>query len=137
MSGTHAHTIQVGTVSLLEPSLVQLELEEGKEVDTQDVIEINDTCMKLSNDQAYAQLILMNKPGVGSTPDARKLSAQIHTKYPILAVALVVSSLSEKLIANFYIKFNRPAVPTRMFTNEKEALNWLHEQLRLYKKKGG
>ncbi|MGZ3885614.1 MAG: DUF7793 family protein [Bacteroidia bacterium] len=43
-----------------------------------------------------------------------------------MADALITDSLAMRLIANSYIKFNRPEVPTRMFSDEKKAIEWLH-----------
>jgi len=41
------------------------------------------------------------------------------------ADAFVVRSTALKIIANFYLSFNKPERPTRMFADEKEALAWL------------
>lgn len=41
------------------------------------------------------------------------------------ADAFMISSGAMQLIANFYLKINRPQRPTRMFSNEKEAIKWL------------
>ena len=41
------------------------------------------------------------------------------------ADAFMINSLALQLIANFYLSFNKPERPTRMFTNEVEAVKWL------------
>jgi hypothetical protein len=41
------------------------------------------------------------------------------------ADAFIVRSNAMQFIANFYFKVNKPKRPTRMFTNEKAALQWL------------
>lgn len=41
------------------------------------------------------------------------------------ADAFIIQTTAMKLISNFYMKFNKPARPTRMFTNEEEAIEWL------------
>lgn len=46
-----------------------------------------------------------------------------------LAVALVVSSPLSRMIGNFYLGFNRPNVPTRLFDDEASALTWLEKFL--------
>jgi hypothetical protein len=43
----------------------------------------------------------------------------------VSAEAFVAENFSHKLIGNFYLQFNRPARPTRVFTTEEEALDWL------------
>jgi hypothetical protein len=44
-----------------------------------------------------------------------------------LADAFVTNNLPERMIANFYIQFNKPAIPTRLFRDEFSALRWLQE----------
>ena len=42
-----------------------------------------------------------------------------------IATAVIVKSLSAKLIANFFINVTKPKVNTKLFTNESEAVNWI------------
>lgn len=41
------------------------------------------------------------------------------------ADAFMITSVVMKLIANFYLKVNKPERPTKMFTHENEAIKWL------------
>jgi hypothetical protein len=41
------------------------------------------------------------------------------------AEAYIISSLAERLISEFYLNIEKPKRPTKMFTNEKEAIEWL------------
>ncbi len=43
----------------------------------------------------------------------------------IAAMAIMVSSLSTRLIGNFFIKIHKPYFPSRLFTSEAEAIEWL------------
>lgn len=58
--------------------------------------------------------------------EAKKYSAtpagQIYTS----ANAIVIHSLASRLGANFFIRFNKPATPTRVFNTIEEAAQWLH-----------
>ncbi|WP_461491988.1 DUF7793 family protein [Pontibacter sp. HJ8] len=45
----------------------------------------------------------------------------------VLASAILVGSPMLKMAANFFIKVNKPYNPSRMFTNQQEALSWLHQ----------
>jgi len=38
---------------------------------------------------------------------------------------LAGDSLASSIIGNFYIKFNNPSIPTKLFKTEDEALDWL------------
>jgi hypothetical protein len=42
-----------------------------------------------------------------------------------LADAFIVSSNGLRIIANFYLKINKPERPTKMFTDEESAIKWL------------
>ena len=42
-----------------------------------------------------------------------------------LAMAILVEDLNSRLMVNFFIKFNKPVCPTKMFDSRKEAIIWL------------
>ena len=52
----------------------------------------------------------------GATEEATQLSK---------AEAYVLKSLAQKIIANFYLSFNKPPVPTKFFSSKMEAEKWL------------
>ncbi|MES2680559.1 MAG: hypothetical protein V4635_11765 [Bacteroidota bacterium] len=41
------------------------------------------------------------------------------------ADAYITSTFGHKLIGNFYLAFNKPGRPTRIFAQQKEAVEWL------------
>ena len=41
------------------------------------------------------------------------------------AAALIIASPLSRAIGNFFLGFNKPLFPTRLFTSETEALEWL------------
>ncbi|MGB0887429.1 MAG: hypothetical protein ACPGSL_04850 [Vicingaceae bacterium] len=46
-----------------------------------------------------------------------------------LSIAMAIltgSSLATILIGNFFIKFNKPLIPTKMFKQEEKAIQWLN-----------
>ena len=45
------------------------------------------------------------------------------------ADAFIIYSTTQKLIGNFYMAFNKPARPTRLFTNKEDAIKWLSKFL--------
>lgn len=42
-----------------------------------------------------------------------------------IAEAYVLVSLNQRLLANFYLRINKPSRPTKFFENEEDALTWL------------
>jgi len=43
------------------------------------------------------------------------------------ADAFVIHSLPQKILANFYLKFIKPNVPTKFFRTEEKAIEWLNQ----------
>ncbi|MFN7674507.1 hypothetical protein [Flavobacterium sp.] len=40
-------------------------------------------------------------------------------------IAMLSTSLAQRIMANFFIRIVRPKVPTRFFASEQEAMEWL------------
>lgn len=58
---------------------------------------------------------------------ARAFYAGSHTTRLEKAVAILIDSPIGRVIGNFFIGLNRSNVPTRLFTSEIEATEWLKE----------
>ena len=41
------------------------------------------------------------------------------------AISMLTSTLGHKLLANFYLKIAKPAVPSRFLSTEEECIQWL------------
>ena len=59
------------------------------------------------------------------TRNARLYFAGPDTAAVQSAAALVVKSPLTKAIGNFFMGLNKPLIPTRLFTSETEAVDWL------------
>ena len=44
----------------------------------------------------------------------------------LVGLAIVIRSEMQRSLANLYMKFTRQATPTKVFTNERDAEDWLH-----------
>jgi hypothetical protein len=74
-------------------------------------------------------LTLVNMVNVRSvTREARVYSGSEHAARNTLALALLVGSPVSRVIGNFMIGLNKTSYPTRLFTQEDEALAWLKKQ---------
>jgi hypothetical protein len=58
-------------------------------------------------------------------PGVREYYATPNSTRLTLALALLVGSAAMRVVANLFLTLNKPSVPTRMFTSEAEALEWL------------
>ena len=59
------------------------------------------------------------------TQEARRYAATEESNQYTLADAYIIKSLALKIMGNFYLKVDRPPVPTRLFKDFESALEWL------------
>lgn len=57
--------------------------------------------------------------------EARRFFAGPECAKAESAAALVIGSPITKAIGNFFLGLNKPIIPTRLFTNEADAIVWL------------
>ncbi|WP_276368957.1 hypothetical protein [Chryseolinea sp. H1M3-3] len=58
--------------------------------------------------------------------EARDFLAKEGSSYT-KGVAIIVDSPMTKIIGNFYLGLNKPTTPTKMFTDKREALEYLNQ----------
>jgi hypothetical protein len=63
--------------------------------------------------------------GVTITKEARDNATHLEEESPCAVSAVVVQNIAYAMIANFYMKFNKPKRPYKVFNNKQEAISWL------------
>lgn len=76
-----------------------------------------------------AGLLFTSDSNIVTTPEMRVVSASAKYNSHFVAVALVSSSMTMKILGNFYLRINRPTVPTRFFSMRESGELWLTTQL--------
>lgn len=60
--------------------------------------------------------------------DAREYFARSEEHSSVrLSQALILSSLAHRIVGNFYLKFNKPNCPARIFSKPVDAVEWIRE----------
>jgi hypothetical protein len=119
-------TIQTKVASFCynpEERLLHMTIFEGAEIEVENVIENYEASYTLVNNTKYL-LLVDAKANASLSKEARAYSAEPKPNSPI-AMAIIVVSTANRLIGNFYINFNKPKVPTKLFSSEEKALEWL------------
>ncbi len=62
-------------------------------------------------------------------PEMREWAADPKGNDYTFSDAIVIHSLSQKILADFYIRFNKPVKPTKVFFNLKSAEKWTLKQM--------
>ena len=115
--------------------LVRICIHQYAELEKEDMVNIVQAKLSMTGTRKHTVLFI---PGSDSTisEDARKISASAaHNQYAI-AKAILVSAMHQRIIGNFFIRFNRPPVPTAVFDDEKEALAWLEKMRHMQDQSG-
>ena len=56
---------------------------------------------------------------------SRVYAASEEASSVIRALGVLVASLYSRMLGNFFLKVSKPPYPTRLFTSEAEAMEWL------------
>jgi len=112
----------------LEEGIVYFKIQPGAEVtleDTKDYVKVKG---KLTAGQKSP--LLADIRGTRSiTREARAYLAGEEAAALTSAAALIIGSPVSKVIGNFFLGLNKPVYPTRLFTSEEKAVEWLKEFL--------
>jgi len=112
------------TISIIENGFIRILVDEEAEITRKDILEINEAKKKLAGNQPH--IVLFIAPIHGNvTSEARAAAASKEVCHNAIAKAIVTKSLAQRLVANFFLRFNKPPVPTKLFSIEKEAMDWL------------
>ena len=115
-------------VSLRSDGLIQIMPEPGQRIILENVKLQIEAIGKLGDGKKFPVLVMA---GTDNTIDTEVMNfvARPNSNPYALAEAYVISNISHKLLANFYLNINRPDRPTKAFTKEKDAIIWLQKFL--------
>ena len=116
------------SISLRENGIVFFKLKEDAIVDIEEAKEIYNITMALTKGEKYSSLVDARST-ISLSKEAREWSGKPELHNNLIAQAIIVNSLANRIIANFIIKFNRAKAAMRLFSTEEKALEWLNEQI--------
>lgn len=115
-------------ISYLHKNIYLLVFEDDYEIEIQDAVEIDKAFIKLLNGKKFSVIVDTRDCFTSTTNEARNFFANDPEILPIRKkIAIVINNMPTKLLANFFIRFNKPQTPTRLFTNYDKAMSWLEE----------
>ena len=124
----YANTIQlegVFTVVLHESNIIEVSWSnEVKEIEKNHLIQLNQAFEKLGKGKkmrVYINILdFMN-----FNEESRAYSTTEQAERFTLASAVQIDNLAKKILFNFYLKFNKPNIPIRAFSDRDQAFKWL------------
>jgi hypothetical protein len=124
-----AKTKDVSTTILeYADGIMYLRLKEGAEFNLETTREQYAAQDELTGVQNYAVLVDATHH-VSMSKESREFMAAYHNPRRKATALLTRYNLATLLLANFYMKFNQPKIPTKLFNQEEEAIDWLKQML--------
>lgn len=111
-------------IKLRSDGIMEFDLKPCDSFLVDDLKEINTVIDLLGDGQVFPRLISVNH-FMDFGKDIRAYAASEESNATTAAVAFVVNLFVLKFVGNFYISFNKPARPTRLFETKAEAVEWL------------
>ena len=62
-------------------------------------------------------------------PETREWAADRSGNKYTISDAIVIGSMSQKIITDFYLKFNKPVRPTKIFYSLEKSVSWTIEKM--------
>lgn len=107
-----------------EDGIVRTKIKPGSEVSVEHARENSIAVNSLYTGKKFP--LLIDSRGIKSmTKDARNHFTTKGRETYTTAFAIVIDSMLSRVIGNFFMGINKPAVPTRLFDNERDAEIWL------------
>ena len=119
--------LDFATVFLREDGIVSTEIFSDDSLSLEQTKELLKAYLKVSNGGNVPHLIIPSKFVIPENEVLNYLRYEAN-KFG-KADAYVIKSLPQKILGNFFIKVLKPELPSRLFTNEEEALKWLKAYL--------
>jgi len=119
------------TLSMLEEGILHVRLVEDSEISLEDSKAMFMASMEITEGKKFVTLIDARAKVVVSK-ESREWGSKPEAQKNMIAQAIVVDSLANRIVGNFIIKFHKPIAKTRLFSDEKSALAWLRAQKSIY-----
>jgi hypothetical protein len=116
--------LRTGELKIEHKKIIRYKIAEDAELEMEDIKEVFIVSAAMAGDEKFCLLTDARVP-LSATPEAREFAANNPYTEQLLANAILINSLPVTLLANFYIRFNKPKVATKLFSDEAKAFSWL------------
>lgn len=115
-------------IELLKPNIVLVTPKDDCSLDVEDIKKIKETNLDITNNKKYGVISYTGNHS-SVTAEARDYLATKFVEKNKLAAAYIITQLAQRLLLNFFISFNKPTVPTKSFSNLKDAQEWIEKKI--------
>lgn len=111
--------------TLIAPGIIRIDGKSGVHIDYEDVLEMREANLKLSGNKPFCTIMNGDEHFHTYSKEAKEMLASSEYCKLRKAAAFVLSNLAAKMLVTFFLKVNKPSSPSKVFSNEKDAIEWL------------
>ncbi len=131
---TNQRQVSAGVVQLRDDGIVHFVCADGAQLDETNTREMFTVYRELGGEGRL--LVLSDIRGMrSSTAGSRSLASGPEANQLHAAAAVIVGNPITRMMGNLFIGLNRPAYPTRLFSDADSAVAWLHAAAELGRSK--
>lgn len=108
-------------------NVFRITVNDGMYLVKKDIEDIQIHKNKFTNGKKYCVLFICPEFG-NLSKEAREYLAQPCTNHNAIAKAIIAPNLGIRLLADFFISFNKPPVKHKIFTKIDRAYEWMNAQ---------
>lgn len=112
------------TVCLRKDGILEIVCSDDTIMEVHHIREVLKATNEIGNGKRFPTITMAGKYTT-VTKEAREFMATKEAVQFSIVEAYVIQSLAQKILANFYLKFNKPPVKTKIFTDKTKAILWL------------
>lgn len=116
----HGHSV----IFMRQDGIIEIDCSDNHEYSVEEIKENLHSIAKLIG-SGKALVLNCAKPFTTASKEVRDFVAAAPHQNFIKAEAFVIHNLGQSMLGNFYMKVNKPIVPSKFFKNKREAENWL------------
>ncbi|WP_341907147.1 hypothetical protein [Fluviicola taffensis] len=121
-----AHNLTCYFTWMGEDGIARTKVKPGSEVKLEHAQENSVVVNSFYIDRKYP--LLIDARGIRSiSRDARNFFTTNGRQTNTLAFAIIIDSSVSRVVGNFFLGINKPAVPTKLFLDEPNAVEWLRK----------
>lgn len=119
------------TMRLYDNGIMNVIFKDNCYVDIRDIEQVMSWMKEVGKGRKFINL-LEGAYNTDLAPEVREFGASDSENKYTIADAMVITSQAHRLVSSFYLKFNKPVKPTKVFTDRNKAVEWLLEEKRKY-----
>ena len=115
------------TIDYVEENILMIKILQHASIDLDAATAIVEAAAEISGSSVHGNIFDIREM-VFMSRDARAFFAK-QDRSNVVAIAIIMKSLFHNALVNLYLDVSRPAIPTKAFEKEIDAIDWLRHKL--------